>query len=416
MYPRLFELGPITVYTYGVLLAAAYLLGLKFAMVRAKARGLDQTRVLDLGIYIIISALIGAKLLLLITDLRTFASNPRELLTLAALRRRVLRRSHPRGARRHLVYPARRPAAVDHLRRVCARHRPRPHRRAPRLPLCRLLLREADRRCRGRSPSPIHLPPPTSARLSTFRCTPPSCTRRAPKALILVAAAGDRIAGAAVRRAAPSGCTCCSTRSPATSSRSFAGDPRGAVGIFSTSQFISVILAPLAIAMLIYLARRRPSPSRRQGAPAGQRERTSRSPCPTMRTVSARSISACRFCRTVTLADSTADQGRPGAGRRPVAKANRPVKRGAAASRSTSSHRSTPRRSREALAAATILYEDGDLVVVNKPAGHGRPSRRRPRQRHARQCAPAPCGRPQRDRRREAARASCIGSIAAPPA
>ena len=35
MYPRLFDLGPITVYTYGVLLAAAYLLGLKFAMVRA---------------------------------------------------------------------------------------------------------------------------------------------------------------------------------------------------------------------------------------------------------------------------------------------------------------------------------------------------------------------------------------------
>ena len=37
-------------------------------MVRAKARGLDADRVLDLGIYIIISALIGAKLLLLITD------------------------------------------------------------------------------------------------------------------------------------------------------------------------------------------------------------------------------------------------------------------------------------------------------------------------------------------------------------
>ena len=83
MYPRLLELGPITVYTYGVLLAAAYLLGLKLAMVRAKKRGLDANRVLDLGIYIIISALIGAKLLLLVTDFRTFTSNPRELLTLA---------------------------------------------------------------------------------------------------------------------------------------------------------------------------------------------------------------------------------------------------------------------------------------------------------------------------------------------
>jgi phosphatidylglycerol:prolipoprotein diacylglycerol transferase len=51
--------------------------------VRARARGLDANRILDLGIYIIISALIGAKLLLLITDFRTFSSNPRELLTLA---------------------------------------------------------------------------------------------------------------------------------------------------------------------------------------------------------------------------------------------------------------------------------------------------------------------------------------------
>jgi phosphatidylglycerol---prolipoprotein diacylglyceryl transferase len=83
MYPKLFELGPVTVYTYGVLLAAAYLCGLQLARVRARARGLDANRVLDLGIYIIISALIGAKLLLLITDFRTFASNPRELITLA---------------------------------------------------------------------------------------------------------------------------------------------------------------------------------------------------------------------------------------------------------------------------------------------------------------------------------------------
>ncbi len=88
MYPRLLEIprflgvGPITVYTYGVLLAAAYLLGLKFAMTRAKARNLDETRVLDLGIYIIISALIGAKLLLLVTNFQTFRDNPRELMSL----------------------------------------------------------------------------------------------------------------------------------------------------------------------------------------------------------------------------------------------------------------------------------------------------------------------------------------------
>src|SRR6478736_3896844 len=89
MHPILFQLpwsigslGPITVYTYGVLLAAAYLLGLQYARIRGRQRGLDENRILDLGIYIIISALVGAKLLLLITDFRTFRADPAELLTL----------------------------------------------------------------------------------------------------------------------------------------------------------------------------------------------------------------------------------------------------------------------------------------------------------------------------------------------
>ena len=82
MYPKLFDFGAITIYTYGVLLAIAYLVGLKVAMVRARARGLDSTKVLDLGIYIIIAALVGAKLMLLVVDFRYFASQPRELWTL----------------------------------------------------------------------------------------------------------------------------------------------------------------------------------------------------------------------------------------------------------------------------------------------------------------------------------------------
>jgi phosphatidylglycerol:prolipoprotein diacylglycerol transferase len=82
VYPELFSLGPVTVYTYGVLLAASYLLGLRLAMWRAKRWGLDSNRVLDLGIDIIIAALVGAKLLLLIVDYDQFTS-PGELLSLA---------------------------------------------------------------------------------------------------------------------------------------------------------------------------------------------------------------------------------------------------------------------------------------------------------------------------------------------
>jgi phosphatidylglycerol:prolipoprotein diacylglycerol transferase len=83
VYPELFSIGPITVYSYGVLLAASYLLGLRLAMSRAKRWGLDANRVLDLGIYIIIAALVGAKLMLLVVDFDQFRRSPGELLTLA---------------------------------------------------------------------------------------------------------------------------------------------------------------------------------------------------------------------------------------------------------------------------------------------------------------------------------------------
>jgi len=83
MYPILFESGGFTLYSYGVLLAGAYLLGLQFALRRAETRGLPRQRVMDLGIWIIVSALVGAKLLLLAVDFREFSASPRELFGLA---------------------------------------------------------------------------------------------------------------------------------------------------------------------------------------------------------------------------------------------------------------------------------------------------------------------------------------------
>jgi phosphatidylglycerol:prolipoprotein diacylglycerol transferase len=83
MHPRLFELGPLTVYTYGVLLAAAYLLGLQLALVRARRQGLDAQRVMDLGILVIVSALVGAKLLLVVVDFDQFRADPAALFSIA---------------------------------------------------------------------------------------------------------------------------------------------------------------------------------------------------------------------------------------------------------------------------------------------------------------------------------------------
>jgi phosphatidylglycerol:prolipoprotein diacylglycerol transferase len=83
MHPILFEIGSWPVYSYGVLLAVAYLAGLQLAVVRARRAGLDAARIMDLGIYLIIAALVGAKLMLVIVDFGYFRDRPRELLSLA---------------------------------------------------------------------------------------------------------------------------------------------------------------------------------------------------------------------------------------------------------------------------------------------------------------------------------------------
>ena len=82
MHPILFEVGGWPVYSYGVLLALAYLAGLQLAVVRARRAGMDGTKVMDFGIYLIIAALVGAKLMLVLIDFDYFRGNPRELFSL----------------------------------------------------------------------------------------------------------------------------------------------------------------------------------------------------------------------------------------------------------------------------------------------------------------------------------------------
>jgi phosphatidylglycerol:prolipoprotein diacylglycerol transferase len=82
VHPILLDAGPITIYSYGVLLAAAYLLGLWLGVRRANAAGLDGNKVLDLGIWVIIAALVGAKGLLFVVDFEHFTSSREEFFSL----------------------------------------------------------------------------------------------------------------------------------------------------------------------------------------------------------------------------------------------------------------------------------------------------------------------------------------------
>jgi phosphatidylglycerol:prolipoprotein diacylglycerol transferase len=265
MYPRLLELGPITVYTYGVLLAAAYLLGLKLAMVRAQARGLDAARVLDLGIYIIISALIGAKLLLLITDYRTFASDPRELLTLA--------RSGGVFYGGLILAVI---VALWYIRRIGLPLWTTCDVFAPGIALGHVVGRFGcffAGCCFGKpttKPWGITFTDPfAAANVGTPLGVPLHPTQlyeAAAELLILLLLLATERSG---RRFA--GRTFWLYMLLYAISRFiiefFRGDERGTVGMFSTSQFISILLAPLAVAMLVYLSRATtPEPKRARKA------------------------------------------------------------------------------------------------------------------------------------------------------
>ena len=82
MHPILFDLGPLTIYSYGVLLASAYLLGLWLAVRRSRAAGIDGNKVMDMLIWVIIAALVGAKALLFIVDFSHFTSSWQEFTSL----------------------------------------------------------------------------------------------------------------------------------------------------------------------------------------------------------------------------------------------------------------------------------------------------------------------------------------------
>jgi phosphatidylglycerol---prolipoprotein diacylglyceryl transferase len=89
MYPRLFTLpefevfgrhiGPLTLHTYGVLLALAFLAGLWVVSVQAKKAGLDSTVITDMAVYVLIGGLVGAKLLLLLIEWSYYSKHPGEI-------------------------------------------------------------------------------------------------------------------------------------------------------------------------------------------------------------------------------------------------------------------------------------------------------------------------------------------------
>ena len=82
MFPRLLELGPVTLHSYGLLLATAYLVAITVAARLAASDNVPSNRIWDIGFISILSALIGAKVLLILTDPGGYLARPSRLISL----------------------------------------------------------------------------------------------------------------------------------------------------------------------------------------------------------------------------------------------------------------------------------------------------------------------------------------------
>lgn len=82
MYPILFKIGPVQIYSYGAMLALAFLVVAFFARRRALALGMDGDAILDLCVWLVVSGIIGARLFFILLNLDYYRENPLETVML----------------------------------------------------------------------------------------------------------------------------------------------------------------------------------------------------------------------------------------------------------------------------------------------------------------------------------------------
>lgn len=85
MYPELFRIGSFPVHTYGVFLALAFLCAILITVKLASRDGLPREKIYDLCLWMLLSSLIGSKLLMLFTE-PEYRDHPGQLLSFDFLR------------------------------------------------------------------------------------------------------------------------------------------------------------------------------------------------------------------------------------------------------------------------------------------------------------------------------------------
>lgn len=80
MYPILFKIGPVTIYTYGVCIFLGVILGYFVCLKEAEKEGVDKNVFSDIIFWALIFSFIGARLLYILVEFKTFLKDPISLL------------------------------------------------------------------------------------------------------------------------------------------------------------------------------------------------------------------------------------------------------------------------------------------------------------------------------------------------
>jgi len=85
MHPILLKIGSLQIPTYGVLLASGLMLAIYTVVRLGRREGLDRGRLLDFSTWLIVVGLVGAKVLMIVTDWSSYRNNLTEIFSVATL-------------------------------------------------------------------------------------------------------------------------------------------------------------------------------------------------------------------------------------------------------------------------------------------------------------------------------------------
>jgi len=85
VFPRLFHLGNFNLPTYGLLVATGVIVGLYVSAKLSERQGINPEKAWNLGILVVLGAIVGAKVLLIVNNFDYYSQHPGEIFSLTIL-------------------------------------------------------------------------------------------------------------------------------------------------------------------------------------------------------------------------------------------------------------------------------------------------------------------------------------------